>query len=280
MKRKLRSDAWCPSDNIIKDIIDKYQDGISARQISFEYDIADVTIISLLKRNNIFIRNRSNSRRTNQIKENVFDEINEESAYWIGFILSDGNIYYPKNRSKQLNFGLKESDWEHLEKFKKFIGSNKQLYYNNKAVFLSIYSDKIVTKLEEYGLTQRKSKTAKVPEILKNNRHFWRGVVDGDGWIHVNYNPGLSRIGLCGTFDVINDFSFFIKSNNKISQKKEHINKNFYSITQGGEYGSEVVKSIYDKSKIFLSRKFDLAVQFCLQYNLCINSDMDMILDR
>ena len=257
----MRSDIWNPGSIIAEQIIYDYSSGISARKLGFKYDVADVTITDFLKRNNVFIRNRSNAKRTNQIKEDIFDEINEESAYWIGFILADGNIYYPKNRSKQLNFGLKESDREHLEKFKKFVGSNKQLYYNNKAVFLSIYSNRIVDKIEEYGITQRKSLTAKVPEMLKNNRHFWRGVVDGDGWVTIN-KEGYPTIGLCGTIDVIKSFIELTGKRVKIGQP--NLDKNFVQIAYTTTSAQILCKYLYDDSEIYLNRKYENYEKICL----------------
>jgi len=273
----MRSDTWNPEPVIAKQVIVDYSFGISARKLGFKYGVADVTITDFLKRNDIFIRNRSNAKRTNQIKEDVFDEINEESAYWIGFILADGNIYYPEKRSKQLNFGLKESDWEHLEKFKKFIGSNKSLYYNNKAVFLSIYSNRIVDKLEEYGITQKKSLTAKVPEILKNNRHFWRGLVDGDGWVTF-HKIGHPVIGLCGTLDVVNNFSEFIGKSMKIQQRD--LNKNFAEIQYTTTSAKTIGRYLYENSIIHLIRKYENYKKMCLwipektqnRSTLCINS--------
>jgi len=273
---KLRSDTWQPNEEIASSIIEKYNNGKSALALCHQYGVADVTITKFLKRNNIKIRNASNARRTNQINENIFDDINEESAYWIGFILSDGNIYYPQKRSKQLNFGLKKSDWEHLEKFKKFIGSNKQLYYNNNAVFLSIYSNKIVDKLEEFNITPRKSKTAKIPVCLKNNRHFWRGMVDGDGWVSWGNNSNPT-IGICGTFDIINNFRKFVNKDNKIIKETE---SGCYSIVFACATSVPICKRLYDHSTIYLDRKLSMAKLICNHYNLCINDSMIAIKEK
>lgn len=256
--RKARSDQWCPEEFVVQEIIGKYEEGKSARQLGFEYGVADVTITSLLKKRDIFIRNRSNAKRTNQIKEDVFDTITEESAYWIGFILADGNVYHPKKRSKQLNIGLSEKDWEHLEKFKKFIGSNKKLYYNKGAVFISFYSNRIVEKLAEYGIVPRKSEIAKVPESLKNNRHFWRGMIDGDGWV------GKRMLGICGTFSVVSSFKDFISLlGHNISVfipdvslcQKTHC---CWETRYQGKYVYELFATIYIENCICLDRKKSL----------------------
>lgn len=253
--RKGRSDQWNPLENVIQEIIKKYGEGKSARQLSFEYDVADVTITFLLKRHGIFIRNRSNAKRTNQIKEDIFDVITEESAYWIGFLLADGNVYHPPKRSKQLNLGLAERDWEHLEKFKKFIGSDKKLYYNKGGVFISFYSNRIVEKLAEYGIVPRKSKIAKVSESLKNNRHFWRGMVDGDGWVTLD-KGGYPTLGLCGTRPVVSDFVDFVgKLLTTIYQRDR--NKNFCEVKYGCTTARIVAKRLYDNSLISLQRKYE-----------------------
>lgn len=250
--RKIRSDRWNPADSVVSEIIKKYEGMKSARQLGFEYGVADITITSLLRRRGVNIRNNSDAHRTNQIKEDIFDTINQESAYWIGFILADGNIYHPPNRSKQLNIGLATRDWEHLEKFKKFIGSNKKLYYNKGGVFLSIYSNRIAEKLEEYGIVPRKSKIAKVPDVLKNNRHFWRGMIDGDGWVAVS-KTGYPVLGLCGTSDIVEGFVDFVGKNATIGQRTAFC----YNVTYGCTSAKIITNRLYENGTIFLHRKYD-----------------------
>ncbi len=48
-----RSDIWKPDKELSDKIVSNYNNGISARQISFECGVADVTITDFLKRNNI-----------------------------------------------------------------------------------------------------------------------------------------------------------------------------------------------------------------------------------
>ena len=256
--RKSRSDQWNPEQDAIQEIIQKYLGGKSARQLGLEYGVVDTTITSLLNRHRIFIRNRSDAKRTNQIKEDVFDTITEESAYWIGFLLADGNVYHPPKRSKQLNLGLAEKDWEHLEKFKKFIGSNKKLYYNKGGVFISFYSNRIVEKLAEYGIVLRKSRIAKVPESLKNNRHFWRGMVDGDGWVSIQKDrPPI--MGLCGTIDVVSGFKKFVDSKlwytSAFDVKIQNNSQYCWQVNYSGVYVQDMLIALYPTKCICLERK-------------------------
>jgi len=261
--RTPRSDIWKPDCESANDIILEYKDGISAKQLGFKYGVADVTITDFLKRNNIEIKTHSEAIRDRygyNLNENVFDEINEESAYWIGFTLSDGNIYKGDRNSNSINFGLQESDWEHLEKLKKFLNCTKPLYKNNKYVFIAFYSKKIQNKLEEFGITERKSLTAKVPEQLKKNLHFWRGMVDGDGWVSIN-KKGYPIIGLCGTLDIVENFRSFIGKTIKIRQRD--LNKNFAHISYGCTPAKIIIQFLYDNSKIYLDRKYENYKRIC-----------------
>lgn len=257
-ERKIRSDQWNPEEVLTREIIYRYEGGMSARRLGFWYSVSDVTITSLLKRYGVFIRNRSNAKRTNQIKEDVFDVITEESAYWIGFLLADGNVYHPNKRSKQLNLGLADRDWEHLEKFKHFIGSNKKLYYNKNGVFISIYSNRIVEKLAEYGIVPNKSRIAKVPESLKDNRHFWRGVIDGDGWVSKKQDGSIIS-GLCGTLDVVSDFKRFVDSKlwhiSVFDVKIQNKSKYCWQVNYSGVYVIDMLKAIYPIDCTCLERK-------------------------
>lgn len=261
--RTPRSDIWKPNKELSDEIIQEYNNGKSARQIGFKYCIANVTVTDFLKRNNIKIRKHPEANRMRYgygLNENVFDEINEESAYWIGFILSDGNVYKGDRNSNSINFGLKESDWEHLEKLKKFLGCTKPLYRNNKSVFIAFYSKKIQDKLAEFGIVPCKSKIAKVPELLKNNKHFWRGVIDGDGWVTFN-KSGYPTMGLCGTLDIVNSFIKLIGK--MVDAKQRDINKNFAQIAYHTTSAQIICKYLYNNSKIYLNRKYENYKKIC-----------------
>jgi len=80
---KARSDQWSPETYIAEAIVQKYQNGMSARQLGFEYGVADVTITGFLKRRGVFIRNRGNARRTNQIREISSTQKIKAIEYWI-----------------------------------------------------------------------------------------------------------------------------------------------------------------------------------------------------
>ena len=58
--------------------------------------------------------------RKYNLNENFFDELNEKSAYWLGFLYADG---YVSSYENSIGISLKSEDINHLEKFKNFLNS-------------------------------------------------------------------------------------------------------------------------------------------------------------
>ena len=189
-----------------------------------------------------------------------FDQITNESAYWLGFILADG---YIKQNPKQngLAFTLASKDRSHLEKLKSFLSSNNKISNSgNGGVCISFISDYLVDKLSEYNIVPQKSDIASPPEILKNNRHFWRGVVDGDGSL-LKHN-GYTVISLAGTIDVVQSFIDFVKLNGvetKANPAKLKHSRCTYQVVMYGRFGVQVARLLYQDANIFLDRKMEIA---------------------
>lgn len=122
---------------------------------------------------------------------NYFYDIDtEEKAYWLGFIMADGNINEERFR---LKIDLNIQDSEHLQKlankfdkkvkeFSRIDSRNNKEYYGVK---FEINNKYFVNGLLKQGVTSKKSYTldtntfSNIPNDLK--RHFIRGYFDGDG---------------------------------------------------------------------------------------------------
>ncbi len=61
------------------------------------------------------------------IDETVFDTITQESAYWIGNLMADGNIYIGKTGNPRIALTVAEKDREHLIKFGRFLKSTYEI---------------------------------------------------------------------------------------------------------------------------------------------------------
>jgi hypothetical protein len=104
--------------------------------------------------------------------------------------MADGNIYTGKTGNPRIALTVAARDREHLAKFRRFLNCSNQILLKiakvNGKVWnqytLRFSSKKLADKLIGFGVTARKSLTAKAIG-LEDNKHFWRGVLDVDGYI-------------------------------------------------------------------------------------------------
>lgn len=142
------------------------------------------------------IQNTYYERTTYTLNDYAFDEITEESAYWLGMFASDGCVHSTKNL---LSMTAKADDKEHLQKFADFLqfsGTVKDTLSSIKgkkypSVYINFYSKLIKEKLKEYGIVPAKSNLdidylSFIPDNYKI--YFVFGYLDGDGTISRNVN--------------------------------------------------------------------------------------------
>lgn len=210
-----------------------------------------------LKEQDIEVKNYHNMVN---LDEHIFDVIDtEEKAYWLGFLYADGGITKTNKRSR-LELTLKESDYNHIEKFKRFLKSTNKIQYKQcklgNAYRLVVSSVILVDALIEKGCTPRKSLTLTFPKegIIPNEliRHFMRGYFEGDGWLGFNTEHNHHRCNIVGTKDFIIGFCNIIDIfNPNISAKGRAFQYEFRR--------SEVrklLKFMYEDCTIYLDRKY------------------------
>ncbi len=181
------------------------------------------------------------------------NELTEELAYWLGFLLADGNLRRQGQRSWQTRIHLAICDKSHLQKFLNFLQSDYPIYDHShtNSCMVTITSEALGDLLMSYGITPRKSRTAQVDVRLADNRHFWRGVFDGDGYIGKD-NP---RFGFGGTQDVCEKFTQFLGSGLRVHFKCN----DFYTVETCGKKAQHAVSTMYNNATIVLERKAILA---------------------
>lgn len=155
------------------------------------------------------------------INSHVFNFVdNEEKAYWLGMLMTDGWIHKAKPAQEthseryQIGLSLKMSEWDVLEKFKKFVGSQREIQIKTNQLQSGEYRDygsliiesKIMfNDLQRYGVVERKSSNTKpnltlIPRELQ--RHFWRGCYDGDGGLYYG-SAGNLTVTYVGDIDIV-----------------------------------------------------------------------------
>ncbi len=255
-------------------IIDLYQKNIRIRQIIKNEKTNPGMIYFILKKYNIPHRPPYYHRK-HTMNERYFKNIDtEEKAYWVGFISADGNILNRPGERYVLRVALQIGDKSHLLKFKKHIEYSgnltfiSQILKNGKPYSLwniTINSKKMIMDLEKLDIGPNKTKTITPCKLIPKKliRHYWRGLIDGDG--HISKDIRGWKIGLAGNKFMTEGFRQFIIMNNIKSKAKIHIKPKsttgYYSsamVYAGTKLIKNIVDLLYNDSNIFLDRKMEL----------------------
>lgn len=247
-------------------IAEDYKKGDKLIKIAEKYGCSTRGIVGALNRVGI---DRRKGGTKYILNEEVFDnsEGSEEASYFVGLIMADGCVY-PKGDSHVLALGLSGEDSEMIYRFRSFLGSNHRIgTYRSTQAFLNalpysrimIYSSRLVTALAKYGITPRKSLTASASYEMTSNRHFWRGCVDGDGFLTLagkKAGKQYPSIGLMGSQYLLGQFSEYI---NKMAGCRTTVRKmianNAHVVSTCGVPAVRIIRELYGSCSVALARK-------------------------
>lgn len=214
-----------------------------------------------------------NGRRRHQkrfLDETVFDDAanREDAAYWIGFLMADGCISSARKRDNQAEviLALHRRDREHIDAFKRFLGASNKIGdgINNIGIEwsrISVFSNLLVSALQKHGVTPRKSKTAKCIG-LETNRHFWRGVIDGDGCIcfqKQRRGDPFPIIEVCGSRCLMDQYQAFCRQIAPDAIALVRPKSSIWKVCISGLNALLIIRELYKDCQTALPRKLLLA---------------------
>lgn len=150
------------------------------------------------------------------LKERFFEIIdNEEKAYFLGLLISDGNVYKDNTgRQASISITLNLEDEYMLQKFLEVLNANTVVGKDGRGSGQSaVRSNLMAQDLEQYGVIPRKSYFTYLPKNIPENLmpHLIRGIFDGDGSILAKMSPKDNRylhsFSFCGTHQLMEDIS-------------------------------------------------------------------------
>jgi len=260
---------WLNAEQKVE-IVRRYKAGEAPPTIAAAFGVCANNVRSALRKTEgIQIRDRSQSRRRYQHRENAFDKLTPESEYWIGFLFADGSIQHQTIGSPILDLTLAVRDRDHVVKFRAFIGSNHPVrekivptrQINGHPVAASVQaqfslrSAALATALVKHGMCN-KSLERVAPSTLVSSRDFWRGLVDGDGYVSRSaVNPS---IGLCGGRILIEQFAEFARANAIREKILVSPNRNIFTVNFGGQTARRLIHLLYNNANVALARKRSL----------------------
>lgn len=250
-------------------------------QLASHYNLSSPTVGKILGD----IPRYSKARLNNpDLDERFFETIdNEEKAYFLGLLISDGNVFKEENssanRQASISITLDLKDEYMLLKFKDAVHTNTSIGHDGRGCGqIAVRSDLMAEDLAKYGVVPRKTLHTYLPHIDEQYYpHLIRGIFDGDGSIQAKLNPNdlqgryLHALSFCGTHQLMADIAdhcaiiglshiptvYDYKDKNLSDLKIQ--NKN--DIFTFGEW-------MYHDATIFLTRKHDIYLAFKDHYQL------------
>ena len=192
--RRGKSEPWKLLKSEQREAVRRYLRGESCCEIASDFPVSWGAIRYLVNRKGV-MRTLSEAQRRYHVDHDFFADIDAEpKAYWLGFLVADGNV-----RRNSVRINLSAKDENHLLKFKESIQSEHPIFHFqnvrtepsygfpagvSEMVGIEVNSEKMVSDLAEYGVVPRKTYSITFPSIERTQvRHFVRGMFDGDGCI-------------------------------------------------------------------------------------------------
>ena len=225
--------------------------------------------------------------RKNKLNEQYFKEvINEEQAYWLGFIMADGCVTRrsPKSSYCRLDIVLKDSDASHLSKFKNALSTEQEIKirtvvdkrgFDTVRCELRVSSVELCSDLNRYGIVPQKTGKEIIPDIDKSLvRHFIRGYFDGDG--SLTKSNGYYSFKICNSSKtIINQIvSYFNVFGIDLTYQTYLQYKNDFFIIESRHKSrnARIVEHLYQGATVFLDRKHVIAMDVLQSAPLCSNT--------
>lgn len=236
-------------------IVVQYQAGASSVALAEQFGIHPTNIRGLLKRRGITRRTQNEAQKRCALREDAFDAPDPDALYWAGFIAADGSLGIRKTGAPFLAVVLAERDREHLVALREFLGSTHALTpvarklgeQGGPAVRYSVRSSRLHATLTDLGV-----KGPRVAAELLGSRDFWRGVVDGDGW--VGGDARRPRLQLVGYEYLVEPFAAFLaRECGTGATCRPH--KSIYCVQVNGEPARRAIRSLYGSCSASLARK-------------------------
>lgn len=201
-------------------------------------------------------------------RTSVFTSVDtEEKAYWLGFITADGCVSGVSAGNLSFAVGLARKDRQHLVKLREFIGAHRDvLDYEAESIdgVVRPYSrftsqDRaLIMDLVRHGVTPRKTGRETPwngPDHLM--RHYWRGVVDGDGSVY-SENAASAAVALVGSHDLVSGFLAWANpiagtAVNPSADKRSP--DHWRCVIHGKRQTDSLVTALYENASVALDRK-------------------------
>ncbi len=263
------------NDQTEQEIFDRKASGETFHGLARVFRVARTVIKGAIRRHTLRMQGitprPTGKPRQYRLNEAAFDDAmtNPDAAYFIGLIMADGCITHRKY-TPRLSIGLAGDDGVMVERLREFLGTDHPTYTNTRYggfhtgssfTRIAIDSKRIAAKLAEFGVHARKSMNASVVG-LESSPDFWRGVIDGDGYLTIPKGEHLPQpcIGVVGSQLMLNQFAAFVQSFTECRAKVAPM-QSIWRFETKGRFAVEIIRRLYGYGGMSLPRKQAVADQ-------------------
>lgn len=240
-----------------------YNSGLTLEAVAARMGVSKQVIYYHMKKFGVPRRTSAEGHQL-PLNHEAFDSYGEQAEYWAGFLLADAHIAKPRgNGQPQLELCLSEKDACQLEAFAEFASAahpiKRKRSTHGVQLKLSFRSARMCSRLLELWSGNR-AKLDRIPSPhLAGSRHFWRGVVDGDGSMFTG-GDGSFRFSVCGSYSLMQAFATFCEERVPMRRPKLRANKSIFEVRAGGRTGKAIAETLYSNCTVALPRKKKLAL--------------------
>ena len=202
-------------------------------------------------------------KRKYSLNEKIFDDVNNNSAYWIGLLYADGSC----TMENKIRLWIHPQDIDILKQMKDFLRSTdrpikeKISKDGKRYVGIEVRSWRIHNKIKKFELTTIKPNRHRIniellqPEIRKN---FVRGIFDGDGSFYVDQR-GYLFCEIAGYMPLLKDIKNILVVDGIISEKNKIVKSgSIFRIRLSASHTLKFGYYIYNNAQYYIRRKFNL----------------------
>lgn len=204
-----------------------------------------------------------------------FDQENEQSFYWAGFLAADGCVQDKKINEimylDSLKLRLSIKDINHLQMFARHLNSNNKIttgivknslknkkWNDTGYCDIVLYSVKLCQSLQKFNIVPRKTHIYTFPNWLIAHplvHHFMRGYFDGDGSIEID-KSGNQRFCVRGTIDFLTEYKKILIKNCNVNDNSVNNSSGIGRVRYNGNGVCKILYNyLYKDATIFLNRK-------------------------
>ena len=189
---------------------------------------------------------------------NFFSSWTHESAYVVGFTLSDGHIHLVGSNTFQIHVAGHAEDV--LVKIAAAMDYGGHIYHKGDgSILLQMNNVKLIEDLHQLGIPLKgKTYVAEYPNNVppEFERDLIRGLIDGDGWSRISKCDGTYNLGLCGTYNLVNTVNNILNNGKLINHVRQQ-GPNCWRFNIKGKRALRIASWLYDDATIYLNQKFN-----------------------